>query len=316
MLATPRGPCRLRVTPLIAAQLLCALFLCVVSVSSIRAEIAVVVDQDLAAIETLVDAVRRAAGSEPVRLHDLRQMSRTDAIQRGRFLSRIAAADLVVPLGGTASSLVADELEDARTFFVGGSLLPGSYLRLPNIAGILPYNPDEVARVIAGIRPGLRTLGVASTPGYEPVVAEVREAADRAGLRVVETSIGTRRDAGPAIRRLASTCDVIWLLGDPIVGSGAGLQLVIQSALSARKPVVGTIRRQVEAGALYCMEPDPETLSKQADRLLREIVSSGYRLPARRITTCSDGGTVVYHGPLAERLGVRFRAGTRLERIR
>jgi ABC-type uncharacterized transport system substrate-binding protein len=298
------------------ARVLLPLLLIFAFAGAVRAEIAVVVDQNVAEIDALVTAVRRGAGSQTVRLYDLRSIPRTNAIERGRFLARIAGADLVVPLGSNAASFIADEIEDAKTFFVGGGSLSGEYLRLSNIAGILPYDPDEVVRVIKGLRPGIRTIGIASTRGYEPIVAEVRSAAQTSGLRIVEATILARKDVGPAIRTLASSADVLWLLGDPIVGSGAGLQLVVESALSLRKPVVGSSRRQIDAGALFYVAPDPVALGLLTDRSIREIVAGGFRFPSRRIVTGPSGGTVTYHGPLAERLGVSFESAARAERIR
>lgn len=257
-----------------------------------------------AAVRELSAAAR---GVAELRVFALAPEESLDPIEKGKLLAALQARDLVVAVGDGAAEFVSEELEDIPVHFVGAGLAPGSQLASPGVSGLLSYSVEELLDAVKRVRPG--TLGVASTPGYEPVVAWIRAGAAERGMDVVERRVAAPRELVPAIRGLIGKARSIWVVGDPLLARGAGFEFIRERTLSEGVPVIAAGPREVRRGALLGYQPDPEGLAAHAGRTLRRLLQEGLP-PADRVQPAPRGGKVVYNEALAGKWGITVPSGT------
>lgn len=256
-----------------------------------------------AAVRELSAAAR---GVAELRVFALAPEAALDPIEKGKLLAALNARDLVVAVGDGAAEFVSSELEDIPVHFVGAGLAPGEQLASPGVSGMLSYSVEELLDAVKHVRPG--ALGVAYTPGYEPVVAWIRAGAAERGMEVLERRVGAPRELVPAIRGLLGKARSLWIVGDPLLARGAGFEFIRERTLSEGVPVIAAGPREVRRGALLGYEPDPEGLAAHAGRTLRQLLQEGLP-PSARVQPAPRGGSVVFNAALADKWRIRVPAG-------
>lgn len=265
-----------------------------------RGEIAVVVDKAEAAqrpeLGGIADALRARRGAALVALTPA---GMDDPIARGRMLADLERRDLVVAVGDDAAEFATREVAETPVYFVAVAVLQGDRLAAPSVGGIFSYNVN--ALLDAARRLDLGRLGLAYTPGYEPVAEWVRRGAAARGLPLSEARIAGSADIVPAVRALLKGTRAIWVVGDPLLVRGAGFDYLRRNALSRGVAIIAPDGLSVRRGALLAFEAPPGPLAREALDAVDEILSAS---PARRhgrLAPAPPQGTVLVNAALAER---------------
>lgn len=245
------------------------------------------------------------AGKTEVRALVYSADSIANPIFKGRLLAALSRAKLVVPVGDSSTGLALEELEGSDVYFVGASAVPGKQLANPRVSGVLSYSPDDVFASIP--RQWSRDFGLLYTPGYEPVLDQVRAAAQRNGVSIRERRVTQRSRIPETVDRLLPTVAVLWVLGDPAIAREAGFDHVAEQALSYDKPLIGSSGWEVLRGAAFCSQARPESLAARASTSILELLGGGSK---PRVETAPPGGTIVYHPGLAKRYGLSPKGPT------
>lgn len=259
-------------------------------------------EADRSAAAALERAIR---GPASLTRRELAAESLSDPIRKGRLLSEILAADLVVPVGDDATDFVAHEAEESRTFFVGAARPAGDVLRRPHVGGILGYSGEDVLSVLDRWRPG-SSFALAYTPGYDGLARAIRREAERKGMRVVEVPVARRAALPPALRALPEGTSALWILGDPLLTEDVAFEYLLEFTLSRQLALVGPSAREVERGALFAMASDPERLARAGAAAVRRILAAR-SLPEPRVAFGPAGGTVLVHPVLRRRFELDVR---------
>lgn len=225
----------------------------------------------------------------------------TDPIRKGRLLSAIGGAELVVPVGDAALAFLLAESAGSRSFFVGAAHAPGRHLAASRLGGIFAYSAEDLLSVLAA-RPEARRVGLLYTPGYEPVVRVIRAAAARRGVAIQAVLI-TRPSALPgSLRALSGRVGALWALGDPALSEGAAFEYLVEFALHERLLLLGASAEEVRRGALLASEADQALLLRAGAVELRRILHEAPTAPY--FGTGPAGGSLIGHPALLRRYGI------------
>lgn len=194
------------------------------------------------------------AEGDGVRLRRFEARELTDPIASGRLQARLQVSDGVIVVGFDASAWASRELEGVRLHFAGGmSRVSGAALKARGWSGEL----SSGVRMLEFARAeGWKRVGVLYAPGFEGVLPALRQAAAAKGV-ALETRVVAGRQAIPeAAQALADTCSALWVLGDPILTTGAGFDYLVGLSLSRRLPLLAPEPSMVDSGAYAAWDPD------------------------------------------------------------
>ncbi|MBI3565700.1 MAG: hypothetical protein HY079_10930 [Elusimicrobia bacterium] len=221
-----------------------------------------------------------------------------DPIVRGRVLADLETRDLVVAVGDDAAEFAAREVAEVPVYFVDVSVIRGDRLASPGVSGMFSYNVDALLDGVKRLK--LDRVGLAYTPGYEPVADWVRRGAAARGLALTETRIADVAQVAPAVRGLLRGARAIWLVGDPLLARGAGFEFLRERALSTGVAIIAPEPASVRRGALLAFEGPADPLTREAgatvDALLR-----GEADPRGRLRPAPAGGALLLNGALADK---------------
>ncbi|HXT01656.1 MAG TPA: ABC transporter substrate binding protein [Elusimicrobiota bacterium] len=297
--------------------LLAALFVCLPALQAAEEparRIAVMVDgADRAERDLYLGLLQIYRPRERVLSYELQEAQRSDPIAKGRLLSALQTCDLVVAVGNGAAEFAVSEVEDVPVYFVDATVVPGRSLEAASVSGLFGYSVEDLLDAVKVLRLG--PVGLAYTPGYEPVAELVRQGASARGLAVVARKIGSAKELAPAVRSLLERARVIWLAGDPLLVRGAGFEFVQENTLSAAIPVVGSGAWDVSHGALLGSAPNAAQQEAEAVRTIDSILQ---RRPGAgpRLKTAGRGGVILINAALAARWKVRAPEDARWRRVR
>jgi hypothetical protein len=218
----------------------------------------------------------------------------SDPIAKGQLLAALEDAPLVVAVGNEAIRFVVGELDDSPVYFIG-SHVRGSAMSGKRASTLLTYSAADVLKALPA--KWRQSLGLLYTPGYEPVVHSIREAASAAGVTLVERKV-EGREMAPAARALLEKSKAVWVLGDPLLSEGAGFELLAEESLTKGVPLLGSDASEVGRGVLLCSKPAPKALALRASARILALVAAG---GGRGVELAPAGGTILYHRRLAER---------------
>lgn len=285
------------------------------SVSGAGAQLLSVVVDDLKPDTRKVIAVleRDLGGDNMIRVHTLRTLNMSDPVAKGRFLAKVAAADLIIPIGDSAARLVSEELDDFKTFFIAAGGLSGQVLGRRHVSGVLSYSPEETVRVAKALLPRIKDIGVLYTPGYESVALRMQSAAVESGLTMTSYKVKSRQEVGPAVREAATRSGLVWVVGDPLFTQDLIFTYLLQEALRLKKPLAGPLPELVSKGGLFCTIPDGDNMARVASEALSLILKAGASGPeGSRVRPAPAGGAVLLNRPLAEKWDIRVPSSLRL----
>jgi len=299
------------------SRLLAALLLCLPSALAAEAparKIAVVVDgEDRGERDLYLGLVQVYKPRGRLLAYELEDAQRNDPIAKGRLLSTLETCDLVVAVGNGATDFAVSELEDVPVYFVDATVVPGRSLESASVSGLFGYSVDDLLDAVKALRLGV--VGLAYTPGYEPLAGLVREGAAARGLSVVARRIGSAKELAPAVRSLLDRARVLWLVGDPLLVRGAGFEFIQENTLSEAIPLVGPGQWDVSHGALLGSDPAPAQQEADAVRTIDSLLE--HRSGAGpRVRPAARGGVILLNAALAARWKLRTPEGPRWRRVR
>lgn len=249
---------------------------------------------------------------EQVLSYELEKAHRNDPIAKGKLLASLESCDLVVAVGNGATDFAVSELEDVPVYFVNATVVPGRSLQAASVSGLFGFSVDDLLDAVKTLR--VRTVGLAFTPGYEPVAEWIRAGAAARGLAFVSRRVASPKEIPPAARFLIGHSKAVWLVGDPLLVEGAGYDYVEELSLSEAVPLVGSGRASVDQGALLGSAPDAAAQEAAAVRTIDAILRER-RLPGPRLAS-ARGGVILINAPLAARWKMSAPAGPRWRRVR
>jgi putative ABC transport system substrate-binding protein len=145
-----------------------------------------------------------------------------------------------------------------------------------NVTGLSLQLTDSTGKRLELLRevvPGLRRLAIlfnAGDPQVNPELGAVLAAAHTLGLEIVRSEIRPDQDITPAIEQLKGRAEALYACTDPLVNTNAAR--INALALSARMPVMHSIRQNAEAGGLISYGPDLPDMYRRAAELTDKIL--------------------------------------------
>ncbi|MDX1593078.1 MAG: ABC transporter substrate binding protein [Gammaproteobacteria bacterium] len=137
---------------------------------------------------------------------------------------------------------------------------------------------QPVERQIAAIElalPRLQRLGVLASEEHEALLGPIAEAAQEAGIVVVDALVPEEGLLIPRVERLLRHADALLITPDPTIYNRYTLQKVLLAAYRQRKPVIGLSAAYVKAGALMAVHADPERIGADIGHSLAEFAERG-----------------------------------------
>ncbi len=267
----------------------------------------IVVDRKKADYDKTISAIEQAVkeGHE-IKLFELNKNDMSNPIQRGQFLSQIAAGDLVVTIGDRASEFITGELDQSNIFFVGAGHLSDSAMSSSRIFGIMQYSQSETVQVIRKLFPRSTHIGVMHTAAYSKLLTTLRKEASAFDFTVVDNVVRANKDVGPAAREILDQSDVLWMMGGDMIMNDLALNHTLTQALVRLRPIVVPSVRKVRQGGLFCMMPDYAKLGEQAANTIKSMITDSLKVPERRIGFCVPTSMIAMNKRLAGKMNVEI----------
>ncbi len=267
----------------------------------------IVVDSVSTQNTVLVEALQRLASSEqPAVVYQLSRANVADPIEKGKFLSKLAHADLLVPIGETATRFVAHEFPETPIFFIGTTVLEGHVLERPQIAGILTFDPGTILQAASAFK--FKRVGMAYTPAYSGLAERIALQAVAKGITLVEAKIDAVSDIVLNLENLFKKTNAVWILGDPMLARGAGFQFLMEKSFAHKVPVITASQWGVERGALFSSKSDSDKLAIQSADALNAILAADLHFPENQLETAT-GGVLLYNEHTLKSLGLKLPRG-------
>lgn len=173
--------------------------------------------------------------------------------------------------------------------------------------GVLLRDPAMAAQlaVVEAVLPRKRRLGVIATVESEPLLRELRSAAQGWDLRVEYAP--DAQSLAAVLRTLLPGSDALMVLPDLIGDDQAATLAVLRAAAAAGVPVFGACDGLVRSGGLAAAVSTPPQLARQAQALGRKIAaaSSPPSGQAALVETAAVS-TVKVNASVARALGLRL----------
>lgn len=267
--------------------------------------VAVVIDaaesEDRPELRTIAVTLRARPGTSFDALNDA---DLSDPILRGRLLARLETRRMVVAVGDAAAEFATRELSDVPVYFVDVRLIRGDRLVSELVSGTFSYSVADLLDAVMRLKRG--GLGLAYTPGYEPVADWVRRGAAERGLALTERRIAGPRDVAPALRGLLDSSASIWVVGDPLLARGAGFEFLRQRALPRRVALVMPDAWSVRRGALLAFQGDAGPFARRAAAAIDAELRGA---PRPRLLPAPSRGKVLVNGALVEKWRIEVPTG-------
>lgn len=248
--------------------------LLLVSQAAARADIAVLVSDQLEAYEAPVARFQDAVGRSTTVFQIDGDRARADSIVRQL---KADPPPLVFAVGAKAAYIAVNELPDVPVVYAL-VLDPGRYgISGTQVTGVSMEVPAEATlSQFQLFAPEVKTLGVLlSANNTSPQVAEALASARRLGFETTVQRVTNPRDVRAAWQRMAGNVDALWLLPDPVVMAPEVFRWLRNDTMRRRVPMLASTENLVRAGALLCVAPDRRVAGQQASDLARRILEGG-----------------------------------------
>lgn len=229
--------------------------------------------------------------------------------EEGVRAPRLSADDLVVTVGQEAL----DAVRGTRA-----KVIPTLAFETPEglVGPPTSPHPELLLRVVAMARPGkVHTVGIVYGPRTASIVAQAGRAAERLGLTLLTSRVGTGPEAVRALHAMSEKVDALWLPGDTDVVTPQVFQYALRLQLERGLPVAAATRQQVHSGALLAADFSPRSSGRIAADLANHYLE-GQAIDPSQIDWYS-GARVTVNAQVARRLGVDIaalmRMGARIE---
>lgn len=237
-----------------------------------RTPVALVVSDTLEAYEgpvgPFMDQVGRPTTVHQIRGREDRAAAVVAELKRNRPEVAFcigAKAAYAVRQGMPNLPLVYALVQDPARYGIEGTQVTGVTMRVEPVTYLsqfLSFFPD-VQKV--GV---IRRSGAGGSQG-----AAITEAAEALELELEVAEVSGPRDLRGAVARLADAdIDALWVPPDREVLTNAGFRSVAEEARRRGLPLLTDTANMVEAGGLFSVVPDPDSVGKQAAVLVQKIV--------------------------------------------
>ena len=221
----------------------------------------------------------------------------------------------IVATGGTRATLLALE-HLPRTpvfFFMVPNTLDAPFLAPDNpdrhrVTGVTTdIAPESQIEWLASVCPGVKTVGILTSPRSERTVSAIRSAAREYAISVVP--IQAKKDEFiPAIEALNSHgCDAVLMIPDAQVYNSLSVQRLLLWGIRQRKPVITFSAHVVKAGALTGLYCENDSVGRQSAHLIQRIIrgtdipSVGLRYPDHVSRAVNERTAAMIGTPIEER---------------
>lgn len=183
----------------------------------------------------------------------------------------LETAPVVISIGPLAGGTVAEKLPaNARVIAV---LTPRLMGLPPERTLVLPLDPapEEVLEVTRRLLPRAKRVGVL-TGSAGPSASQLADVGRRHGFEVL--SSGREEALSAALDRMLPSVDVLWVdRSHAAVADPESMKLVLARCADAGRPVVGSSKTHVLAGALFAVVPNPARHGEVAGHLARRLLA-------------------------------------------
>ncbi|MES2640923.1 MAG: ABC transporter substrate binding protein [Myxococcota bacterium] len=251
-----------------------SLLLLLVSSAFARADIAVLVSDQLDAYEAPVARFQDAVGRSTTVFQIDGDRARADSIVKQL---KADPPPLVFAVGAKAAYIAVNELPDVPVVYAL-VLEPGKYgISGTQVTGVSMEVPAEATlSQFQLFAPAVKKLGVLlATNNTSTQVAEALASARRLGFETTVQRVTNPRDLRAAWQRMAGNVDALWLLPDPVVMAPESFRWLRNDTMRRRVPMLASTENLVRAGALLCVAPDRQVAGQQASDLARRILEGG-----------------------------------------
>lgn len=292
------------------------LIVALTSVAAESARLSIVVSGAPSGYSPTVDILKRNLEVDhQVRVYTLGESERFNPVAKGRFLAQVSTGDWVIPIGDPATQVIADELDNLPTFFVNAATLRGGYLSQQRVSGVLAYSFEQNLRVAKLLLPQLKTVGLLYSPGYEGLMEKMKASIHANGVEAVEELVTSRKEVGPAVRSLVARCDLLWIMGDPLLTQGLAFEYLLQISLPQKKPLFSPVPELVAEGALFCVQADPQKVAHAAAIALGKLLGGGLPEALRIQQIPGPGGSLLLNRRLCEKWNLSIPAGLSAQEV-
>ncbi len=229
---------------------------------------------------------------------------------------RAERPDLIVGAGLRAARLVRREIRDIPSIL---TLItdPRRYDLQSETIGFLINQPDAdrlLERVIT-VLPGVRRVGLAYQADTSSLLArDLRDAAERRGLRVEFVLCRTQRDLRPALNQMRGRIDVLVVPNDDLTSTRRGREIITAWAVQNRVPLAAPTPEWVEHGALFSYGASYGRLGEETSRLA-ELILRGALQPADFRVLRSREFELAVNQATARMLGVEIPPGLQVDAL-
>lgn len=184
--------------------------------------------------------------------------------------------DLILGLGAMAASTASQNVKDTpvvysmvadpKRYKISGENVTGIKLDIPLEQQFLTYRK---------ILPGVKKIGVIfSSDRSARVVDKARSLLEGMNVELVSERISSPKDIPPAVGKILSDVDALWLVFDSVVTASPRIvqEVIIFSALRKRIPVIGFNKWSVTAGALFSFFSEYKDIGRQTGRIVNRIL--------------------------------------------
>ena len=135
--------------------------------------------------------------------------------------------------------------------------------------------PDQV-ETISRVLPRLKKVGVLFDPRYNGEFIRIarQEGAER-GLQIVPVEVSDKAEIKPALERIWTRIDALWLIPDPTVISESLVRYVIKEGLANQTATIGYNRFFCHSGAAMSFVLDYAKIGQQMALLCLKVLRGG-----------------------------------------
>lgn len=239
-----------------------------------RHRVAIVQSDDLAAYEAPIPAFLSTLALEPQPLRLNIHGRESEARQMVERL-RVERPDVVFCLGAKACYAVRQGLPSMPLVYAV-VLEPDRYgISGRQVTGVtMTVPPETYLSQLVGFFPDVKRIGVLRGASVDEArIQELRAAAADVGVGLIIEQISSPRQVRAAFQRLASKgIDALWLPPDREILTRDTFRGLSEETRRRKMPLFVDTANMVEAGGLFSLTPDPDTVGQQAAMLVKQIL--------------------------------------------
>jgi putative ABC transport system substrate-binding protein len=144
-----------------------------------------------------------------------------------------------------------------------------------NIHGVsVAAPPAKYLELLSNMR--AKRVGVLYDPARSGFyMKRAREAADRAGLKLVSREVRTPREVLEKLDQFKGAVDAVWMLPDTTAVTGGTVEAYFTFSMKQQLPVVSFSERHLSRGAVASIDIDRVDMGRQAGELVISLLRDG-----------------------------------------